>query len=88
MLMRRAGEGTLKCEELIRGAARSLGLVCIVTLSLAGVKDEATSTGDGVGNTIHTEVELVADSFILVCKVSMLSWTSCRGFGWLQILSS
>ena len=60
-------------------------MVRVVTLSLAGVKDETASAGDGVGDTVHAEVELVADAGVLVGEVSMLSGTSWGGLGWLKV---
>ena len=101
MFMWRTCLGTLKLEQFIRCTTRSetrssccrrkhldilpLSLVRVITLSLAGVKDETTCAGDGVGDTINAEVELVADACVLMREVTMLSGTSGGGLGWLQV---
>ena len=65
-----------------------ISLIRVITLSLARVKYQSTSTSDSVGHTIHTKVELVTDCLIRVAEISMLSGAPCTGLSWLKVRST
>ena len=47
-----------------------VGLVGVSALPLLRVEDEAPGTGDGVGHTVHTEIELRSRSCIPPCDAA------------------
>ena len=65
-----------------------LALVSVVALALAGVEDEAASTGLGVRHSVRAEVELVANCLVRVSEVTVGSGAAGTGLGGLEILST
>jgi len=75
--------GTPELEQVSRSTTLPVSLVTVSTLALDRVKDEPPRTGDCVRVAVYTEVELVANRFIRVGKIAMLSRTTR---GWLRRL--
>ena len=69
------------------GQHSPLALVSVVALALAGVEDEAASTGLGVSHAVRAEVELVTNCLVWVSEVTVGSGTAGTALGWLEILS-
>ena len=55
-------------------------------MSLAGVEDEAASTGLGVSHAVRAEVELVTNCLVWVSEVTVGSGAAGTGLGGLEIL--
>jgi len=77
---------TSELEQVARSAALPVCLVTVRTLTLDRVKDETTGTRDRVGMAVHTEVELVANRFVRVSKITMLTRTTRSRLGRLQLV--
>jgi len=89
VLMDRLNRGVRapELEQVPGRATLPVGLVTVGTLALDRVKNEPPRTGDGVWVPVYAEVELVANRFIRVGKIAVLSRATRRRLRRLQLIS-
>lgn len=70
--------GTLELKDILRFAASDAHLIGPGADASLGIKYQANGTGDHVKLAIDTEIELIADAWLLVTKITILPGAMLR----------